>query len=395
MAQETAHMNLNQGRQNIIVYREELLPYSQTYVYNQMEYLLKYRAFYIGLRPCEGVCINTPQNRTYFAAKNKMQTIFYKFTNWIPSDALQWCRQRNPVLVHAHFAEDGFVALSIARKLGLPLITSFHGSDLTLKDAWRGKTSGKLGQLYSLRRHILAKYGTAFIVPSRFLQKLAIQQGFPEKKLHLIRHGIDLSIYDPSKSTPEYGHILFVGRLINLKGLDYLIRALAPLIKTFPQIKLTVVGDGPARADWESLARKMLGDKAKFLGARSPAEIKRLLQRAYIFSMPSYTADSGQTETFGMVYIEAQAMGVPVVAFRTGGVPEVVDHERSGFLAEEKNYLKLSKYITILLSNSVLHSKMRIYAREYVEKNYKISNSVAQLENVYTKILNEWTTRRY
>jgi len=388
-------MNSKQKQQNIIVYREELLPYSQTYIFNQMDYLQKYQALYIGLRPCEGVCINTPRNRTYFAVKNKIQTIFYKFTNWIPSGVLQWCRRQNPVLVHAHFAEDGFVALSLARKLGLPLLTSFHGSDLTLKDAWRGKTSGNLGRLYSFRRHVLAKHGTAFIVPSRFLQKLAIQQGFPEKKLYLIRHGIDLSLYNSSKSTPEYGHILFVGRLIDLKGLDYLIRALAPLIKTFPQIRLTVVGDGPARADWESLARKMLGDKATFLGARSPAEIRKLLQTAYIFSMPSYTVDSGQTETFGMVYIEAQAMGVPVVAFRTGGVPEVVDHERSGFLAEEKNYLELSKYISILLSNITLYNKMRIYARKHVEKNFKLSDSVAQLESVYTEILNIWAGWRY
>ena len=117
--------------QTVIVFRNELLPFSQTYILNQMEAISNYRVAYFGLQRCEGACLDTPEERTW-TLNSKYASMLFKFTSWVPHNVLKQLGSLKPLLVHAHFAEDGFVALPLAKKLAIPLVTSFHGSDYEL-----------------------------------------------------------------------------------------------------------------------------------------------------------------------------------------------------------------------------------------------------------------------
>lgn len=103
----------------------------------------------------------------------------------------------------------------------------------------------------------------------------------------------------------------------------------------------------------------------------------------YIFSMPSVTMPSGEAETFGMVYLEAQACGVPVVAFRSGAVAEVVEQGKSGLLFEERDVEGLRQGIATLLRDKALHRAMADHARRLVNERFSAIKIQKQLELIY------------
>ncbi|GBD02322.1 GDP-mannose-dependent alpha-(1-6)-phosphatidylinositol monomannoside mannosyltransferase [bacterium HR18] len=198
---------------------------------------------------------------------------------------------------------------------------------------------------------------------------------------------MDTSFFHPCPEQVEYGRVLYVGRLIELKGLPFLIEALAPLAAEFPELSLVVIGDGPRRQDYEEFARKLLGDRVKFLGAQPKEVVRKEMQKAYLFSMPSVTMFSGEAETFGMVYLEAQACGTPVVAFSSGGVPEVVLNGETGFLSPERDVEALRKSIRYLLRSREVRDEFGRAAARHVREKFELSKLNRKLENLYDAVL--------
>jgi glycosyltransferase involved in cell wall biosynthesis len=200
----------------------------------------------------------------------------------------------------------------------------------------------------------------------------------------VIPHGVDLSQFVPgSREIIERGKVLFVGRLIELKGLRLLIDALTNVRQRFPEISLTVVGDGPMRRDFEAHAREKLKDRCTFLGSQPQAIVQEHMKEAQIFSVPSISMPTGEAEAFGLVFVEAQAMRVPVVAFACGGVPEVVAHGETGFLAKEGHVEELAAYLQQLLEQPKLCEQMGEAGRRRVEQLFDLEKQNAMLEALY------------
>lgn len=112
------------------------------------------------------------------------------------------------------------------------------------------------------------------------------------------------------------------------------------------------------------------------------------ISKAYIFSMPSITMPSGAAESFGLVFVEAQALGVPVVNFFSGGIPEVVAHGQTGLLAKEGDVVGLAQNIKLLLSDTTLHDEMSHKAEERAAALFDLDKQNAELENVYKAVIN-------
>jgi len=382
---------MNLDRPKILVYHNTLLQISTTFIHNQSIHLRRYEARFIGCKSLRDGGIPLPEERLYILNSGGINGLFretmFKLFGHIPADFLEWAYLQQPKLVHAHFASDGINAIPIAERLKLPLVVSFLGSDATINDTYMKRLNWSQRR-YVDQKPILAKKATQFVVPSEYIKSRIIKQGFPEDKISVIHHGVNLNQFNSQSHSPEWGHIVYVGRLVPVKGLNYLIEALTLVKRKFPEAKLSIIGDGPMRKPYEQLARNRLGSGYTFLGSQPHNVVKEYLERAYLFCMPSSTMPDGQAEALGLVFIEAHAMGVPVASFASGGIPEVVKDGETGFLVPEKDVMALAKSIEVLLENPDQRQKMGEQARAHVEKLFDLEKQNAELESVYDEVIN-------
>ena len=177
-----------------------------------------------------------------------------------------------------------------------------------------------------------------------------------------------------------------MGRLVDKKGCTYLIRAMAEIQRSMPDVELVIIGDGPLRAELEAEARGSLR-KHRFLGVQPSTVVREWMSRARVFSVPSITADSGDAEGFGIVFAEAQAMGVPVASFASGGIPEAVAHGETGLLSAEKDWRGLARDLALLLRDDDLWNRMSDRARRRVAERFDLRKQTRLLAEIYREVL--------
>ena len=177
---------------------------------------------------------------------------------------------------------------------------------------------------------------------------------------------------------------MFVGRLVEKKGCSYLLEAMAQVLGKHRNARVVVIGDGPLRATLETSARQ-LNVPAEFLGPQSAPIVREWMSRARIFCAPSVTAANGDSEGLGMVFAEAQAMGTPVVTFRHGGIPEVVLHEKTGLLAEERNVPELATQLSRLLEGDALWNQLSEQGVAMIRERFDVRRQTSMLEDLYVQ----------
>jgi glycosyltransferase involved in cell wall biosynthesis len=232
----------------------------------------------------------------------------------------------------------------------------------------------------------LGQEATLFLCVSHFIRDRAIAAGLPEEKLLVHYIGVDLQQFQPPAADGAGAGVLFVGRLVEKKGCAYLLRAMASVQKTYPDCLLTIIGDGPLRRYLESHARE-LGVSCRFLGAQPATIVREHLRATRIFCAPSVTAENGDSEGLGIVFAEAQAMGIPVVSSLHGGIPEVVSDARTGLLVPERDHAALAVAIASLLGNASLWEQFRHNARAHIEHSFDLAKQTAELETIYQDVI--------
>ncbi len=385
-------------QRTILAFWNQPFALSETFVYNQVARLSRYEVAILGAKLPPPPRIEPTNQPMYLInrldAAGWWRELVFKGLGRVPNDLWQWLQRIQPSLIHAHFAPYGAIALPLARQTRLPLLVSVHGTDVSMNDAAIWRSSYMAHRFYLLRRRALAHQVSRVITQSDFLSQIVTaRHGVPAEKVVCIRYGIDLSRFRPALQCSEWGHILYVGRLIERKGLPFLIEALARLRGRFPDLRLTVIGDGPMRADYEAQAHHLLGDRVTFLGAQSSAVVHSYLERAYAFCMPSITMPTGEAESLGVVFLESMAMQVPPVSFRSGGIPEVIVHGQTGFLAEERNVAELSYYLGLLLDQRNLRNSLGEQGRRWVEQEFDLVKQNQKLEDLYDEIIAERSSR--
>jgi glycosyltransferase involved in cell wall biosynthesis len=221
-----------------------------------------------------------------------------------------------------------------------------------------------------------------FIAVSDFIKKKLIEKGFPENKVVTHYLGTDMGVVPVEPRREKI--VLTIGRLVEKKGTKYLVKACAELAKNMPDIRLVICGDGPMKDELATLALDLgFQDKIEFVGWRSKAEVQNLIRKARVFALPSITAEDGDAEGLGMVLIEAMALGIPCVGTVSGGIPDAVADNETGFLAAEKNHIDLAEKIKLLLSDHSLSIEMGKKGRKRAEEIFDIKKQVAGLEKIY------------
>lgn len=370
---------------SVLIYRDDLLGASETFIPLQAESLRHFCPHYVGLRRLPGLLL--PESRLHLMSREGifggLQRARFRLLG--PSQRLKQCLAReHPVLIHAHFALDGCNALSIARALAIPLVVTFHGYDLTVNDQhhpW----------LYRMRRGLLTRTGVRFLCVSDFLRRQALTRGFPPETTLTHYTGVDVDFFSPDPRVPRLPVVLFVGRLVPVKGCEYLIRAMSDTQEVAPDAKLVIIGDGRLRSELERQAVTSLRNFV-FLGVQDAVGVRTWMNRATVFCTPSVSVESGATEGFGMVFAEAQAMGLPVVSFASGGIPEAVADGETGFLVGERDWRALGNRMLLLLRNRELWTQFSKAGQIRTRSMFNIRKQSLALENIYGQVLEEWNS---
>ena len=288
-----------------------------------------------------------------------------------------------PALVHAHFGTDGVLALPIARALGVPLVTTLHGYDVTRSQAAL-LGSGRLSWMrYALGRARLARGGALFLAVSEAIRGRAIAVGYPSERVVTHYNGVDLARFAVGDGG-DGRTILHVGRLVEKKGTADLLRAFAVVRGTNPDARLAIVGDGPLRGDLERLAGELgLGAAVRFAGFQPVGEWMR---RSAVLAAPSVTARDGDAEGLPTVIVEGAASGLPVVGTRHSGIPEAVLDGVSGFVVPEGDVGALAARLGELLESAELRARMGAAGRALVEAKFDAAKQIVRLEGMYDEL---------
>lgn len=366
------------------IFRSPVFNASETFVRAQAAALTRYQPLVVGLED-KGHIPDALQGRTRLARNWAEAFAIRAFGHW--GRFGEQVAAAKPVLIHAHFGPDGLIALPLARRLGIPLVTTLRGYDVTRSRASLA-ASGRLSWMrYALFEPRLAQGGDLFLAVSDALRDRAIARGFPAERTFTHYNGVDLEKFRPGADARDEPLILHVGRLVEKKGTGLLLRALAGVRAQAPGARLAICGDGPLRPLLERQARELgIADAVDFFGQLAPDRLAKLLQRSALLAAPSITARSGDAEGLPNVVVEAAASGLPVVASDHGGIAEAVIDGETGFLVPEGDTGLLEERISGLLASPALSAKMGAAGRKLAEERFDAVRQMELLERRYDEV---------
>lgn len=290
--------------------------------------------------------------------------------------------QRKVRIVHAHFLFDGARIVRFARRNGLKLVVTAHGYDATLWPEFMRKSRD--GRLLLRRTAELIKSASAIICVSDFIKQELINRGYPAELLHVVHCGIDLSKIEVGLPASERRGVLFAGRLVEKKGVKYLLEAFAQLPASIQAEGLTIVGGGPLQDELQQRAAT-LGIAPRFLGPRPRETILKLMGEARVFVLPSVRAASGDSEGLPIVLMEAQATGTPCVVFDERPMIEAIA-AGSGLSAEYKNPRSLAEKIASICTEEGLARRIGRDSIDNARRNFSVSHNGLVLEDLYATL---------
>lgn len=262
------------------------------------------------------------------------------------------------------FDIDGFL---LSGRAPLPYVCSVKGVIAEELQHERGTVRSMLWALSRLERRNARRAPLVLTTSDYCRQKIGQHYGVPRRRVRLVPEGIDLVRWRqllalPGGSAREGQTILCVARQYPRKHVDDLLRAFGRIAPRFPQARLVVVGDGPEHPRLRALSASLaLGRRVLLLGALPDDDaVVEWYRRAGIFCLPSVQ------EGFGIVFLEAMAAGLPIVATTAAAVPEVVPHGLAGTLVPPDNEAALADALAELLASSALRRRLGDYGREHV-----------------------------
>lgn len=379
----------------VIVFRKNLLPWSETFVRQQVLALQRWSPILIGEERVEkGLDLQNVDNKIIdLSARRPVNRLLAKLNSTFPSIKPQSDKEIEalaPRLIHAHFGVDAVAAWPTIRRLGLPMVVTLHGYDVNIRpDFWEQGGMGREHKTYpSVFREMSRDPLVSFIAVSTAIKKQAVDHyDISPEKMTVNYLGIDPSKFSASVIPIEERPLLvtYVGRMVEKKGPDILIKAVAEARKYVPEIKLQLIGDGPLKSDMESLALR-IGCPASFLGVQGSEVVASSLKRSRLFCLPSITASNGDAEGLPIVLLEAQACGVPVITSAVGGRDEGIAPNQTGWAFSEGDIEQLTRLLVEKITNVEILNNVAHAGPQYINEHHNCFFHARELENIYDQV---------
>jgi N-acetyl-alpha-D-glucosaminyl L-malate synthase BshA len=303
----------------------------------------------------------------------------------LASKMVEVAEYENLDLLHVHYAiphaTSAFLAKQIINgKRDLKIVTTLHGTDITLV--------GLEPSFLSLVKFSIDQSDGVTAV-SRFLKEKTITHYNSDKQIEVIPNFVDTELFKPNAENEFRKRIAPEGEKILVHTSNFrVVKRVPDTIKIFDKVnkiipsKLILVGDGPDRSECERLCRELdLCDSVKFLGKQEG--LVEILTSSDLFLIPS------QSESFGLAALEAMASGLPVVSSSVGGLPELVKHNETGFIAEIGDVDRMAKYVIDLLKNNKKYDLFSRNARKRAVDKFDKAKIVPIYESFYDEVLNK------
>jgi glycosyltransferase involved in cell wall biosynthesis len=302
---------------------------------------------------------------------------------------LLWTIKKKKIdLIHAHWSlPQGLLAVICKRVFKIPCVTTFHGSDI-----------------YGLKRPIFRSLnrmtirGSNICTANSSATAQKVREIYGRKDIKIIPMGVNPDIFTKIRASDDMTVrmdaneeiILFVGRLIDLKGVEYLIRALPRVLQKRPLSKILVVGEGPMKESLVALRDRLnLETKISFEGHVSHDRLSQYFSTARLFVLPSIVNEKGETEGLGVVLLEAMACRVPVIGTDVGGIPDIIYDGKTGLLARQKDPQDLGNQMIRLLSDENLRTKIVSNAQDLIQKKFSWEVIADRFIEIYRDLLED------
>lgn len=295
------------------------------------------------------------------------------------------CKEEKPDILHANnrFFFTTLCAVALKGLLKRPLVMTAHLGPMALEKGW-------LDFVIKVYERTISKWifrrSDCIIAVSRAVKQHIVNLGVEPSKVKVIPNGVSLKDYIPMQKSSHRSEqcmskrIVTVGRLIQNKGIHHLIDAAPEVLQRFPSTEFIIVGEGPMRTELESRAKeKCVSHAFRFHGF--VPKVSDILNTNDIFVRPSLT------EGMPLAVLEAMACGLPVVATRVAGTPEIVIDHETGILVNVGDVENLAEALMELLGNTELAKKYGVRARELVEKRHSWEGNATMMLNLYKEIL--------
>lgn len=300
--------------------------------------------------------------------------------------AIKILRQEDVDLIHSHWLiPSGFIGAVCKKLFGIPHVVSIHGSDINTV-----KNSEKLRSICSF-----VLQNSDVIATNSTYTKGIIESMYPQviNKINVVPMGVDIDRfkrenYPVKDENPKSDfRIITVGRLIDWKGIKYLILAMKKVVNSIPNAKLFVIGDGPEKENLTKLVNSLhIQNNVVFTGYVKDTDLTAYYCSADVFVLPSINLN-GHTEALGVVILEAMASGVPVIGTSVGGVPDIIKNGYNGFLVPEKSPENLSNKIIELLLNKQIRYKFIENGVNTVRSTFSWTGISKNVINLYSSVI--------
>ncbi|MGJ5828212.1 glycosyltransferase [Streptomyces ossamyceticus] len=368
--------------QRVAWYSEWVLPRSETFVAHQLRAMSGIETALFGVDHVPGMEV---PGRTFVLGRDRTlgsaEALVWKSVRRAPR-LESAVRAFRPDLLIAHHLQNAWRVARLAEGGGIPLAAMCHGSDLLSIGGTVPPGSRGMRQLAANWSRLLETV-QLFLPVSRFLGERLVRAGAAPSRVAVHHLGVPIPDGADLGSAADRSGVLFVGRLVENKGCDLLLRAVDTLAQS-RRVEVTVVGDGPQRAGLQRQADRLPpGAVVRFLGGGLPHRtVLELMKRHRVVCMPSVEISTGVSEGLGLVACEAAAHGRPAVVFDTGGLPETVVHGTTGLVVPQRDVRRLAEALdTVLTDDSIAHD-MGLAARSMAVDRFDLLVQGARLRGL-------------
>ena len=360
----------------VAVFSTNFLEYSQTFVHEEVTHHSRYVP--------EVFCRKRMNSERFPFEPVHIAGPLYSVTRFSPT--FHRAFRAHPFhVVHGHFGTGSLYAVPYAEKYDLPLVVTFHGYDVPLlRSAARMYPEN---WPYALLARGMLDRLTLGLCASQELLELLVETGVPRERLRLYHLGIDLGAFR-KRMEPALPCVVMVGRFVEKKGFEYGVRAFARALELGAEARMVIVGQGDREAKLRAICLELgITNKVHFAGVLTSKEVAVLLGESSVLLAPSVVGADGDRESGVIVLKEASASCLPVIGTYHGGIPEIIEDGRTGYLVPERDVDTLADRLHSLLKDPTLRESFGRAGRAKMEREYDLVRQVDELEVRYDEAI--------